>query len=170
MIKKMKLVSCFLAGALFFSSMSVEASSIPNDLTQEEVNKLTPLLRSIAIVPDSLLVTEKSSELTEYFKNKGITVKIQNEEQGDQARSKRGIPGCTLALGTVLVTTSISIAKLKNIKKYVEELGGVEQAVLHIYNDASVANKTRTAAGALTGLLVEVTGIKELEEECKLHK
>ncbi|GAC42147.1 hypothetical protein [Paenibacillus popilliae] len=166
MIKKMKLVSCFLACSLFFSSITVAASSNPNALPEKDVHKVTPLLTEISVIPDSLLVNRKSNEISNYLKSKGIIMNIYNEEQGEQARNKRGAAGCTLAIGTVLVTAAIPIAKIKKIKQYIETLGGIELTVLHLIKDTSVATKTEEATVALSGLLAELSGIKEISSEC----
>lgn len=165
MVKMMKLASCVLACSLFFSPSSIGAYSNQNALTKE-VHQTNSFLRAIAGTPDSLLKQGKSSEINEYFKSNGVIVNVYNEEQGEQARNKRGAAGCTLAISTVLVTTAIPIAKIKRINQYIETLGGIELTVLHLIKDTSVATKTEEATVALSGLLAELTGIKEITNEC----
>ncbi|KAK3311695.1 uncharacterized protein B0T15DRAFT_389494 [Chaetomium strumarium] len=73
---------------------------------------------------------------------------------------------CVAAIVQLLATTAVPAAKLLRIKKYIEALGGVKQAVQLLLGATTKAEKLRAGGEALVALSAELLGISTVKNNC----
>lgn len=116
---------------------------------------LTDLFSSIEAIPDSVLNSNDSVEANKYLQN------FQTPEV-----SYRGWWECSLAIGGVLVTTAVPIAKLVKIKRLVKALGGGVQAAKIIFGASLAGEKWAALGGAAKDLVLELAGVTSVKKAC----
>lgn len=173
-------LSLSLAGVTGFSS-SVSAATINDSnssyseelptYSQEDVDSLVPILSAIENIPDELLEEGNVDKIHEYFVSQGVDLTVTD---GDQVtpleQTNSGMVttssawSCSLAIGELIVTNAIPIAKITKIKKYVKALGGVTNTAKLLVG----ATTTTEKVGALSALIAELTGFDNVSTECGL--
>lgn len=73
---------------------------------------------------------------------------------------------CVAAIVQLLATTAVPAAKLLRIKKYIEALGGVKQAVQLLLGATTRAEKLKAGGEALVYLSAELLGISTVQKHC----
>ncbi|KXY17188.1 hypothetical protein [Bacillus sp. FSL K6-0067] len=168
--KKLLHSSVALAMGATFILPSISASAAENNNHYEEkytspeiVEQMKPILQAIEDIPDDLLQEDSPSiAVNKYFKEKNVDLQVYNEAKGETSRVKRGAWSCSLAIGELIVTNAIPIAKLVKIKKYVKALGGA-------WNTAKLlvgATHAHEKWALIAGLMAELSGFTDVKEEC----
>jgi hypothetical protein len=73
---------------------------------------------------------------------------------------------CVAAIVQLLATTAVPAAKLLRIKKYIEALGGVKQAVQLLLGATTKTEKLKAGGEALVALSAELLGISTVKNNC----
>ncbi|KAK4139957.1 uncharacterized protein C8A04DRAFT_15389 [Dichotomopilus funicola] len=73
---------------------------------------------------------------------------------------------CVAAIVQLLATTAVPATKLLRIKKYIEALGGVKQAVQLLLGATTYAEKLRVGGEVLVNLSAELLGISTVSKNC----
>ncbi|KAL2022941.1 hypothetical protein VTK56DRAFT_4156 [Thermocarpiscus australiensis] len=76
------------------------------------------------------------------------------------------IAKCVAAIVQLLATTAVPAAKLLRIKKYIEALGGTEQAVKLLLGATTRAEKLKAGGEILVNLSAELLGISSVKNNC----
>lgn len=74
--------------------------------------------------------------------------------------------GCAWALGQLIVSTAIPAAKLLKLKKAIQALGGVQNAVRLLAQHGFNANSLKRLGGAAYELVEIILDIKDVREKC----
>ena len=180
MKKSIKFISLFLTIiTLSFSTLgnvtkvyAAEKIQATYQYTQEDIDSLTPILDAIEQVPDDLLLNGNSGQINQYFRSKGIHLKVYNDLLGETTNA---VPirtplanywRCGLAIGQLLVTVAIPASQLTKIKKYISALGGVWNAAQLLVGATSASEKLQGTVAALSGILFTLTGISDIKDYC----
>ncbi len=180
-----KFVSIFLMVLMLFTSILSNAvitcaAEKPKDVKEiktykynsRDINSLTPIFYAIEDIPDELLKSGNSEQITQYFYDKGVQLNCYNDLLGETStkipiisfRSNQW--RCGLAIGQLLVTVGIPATKLAKIKKYISALGGVKKTVGLLIGATSVSEKLGGTLAALSELILTLTGISDNKEYC----
>ncbi|AVD55708.1 MAG: hypothetical protein LKH78_10660 [Weizmannia coagulans] len=119
-------------------------------MSRATADELLPVLDAIEHIPDELLEQGNQDEIQKYFKD--TLPKIQT----------KSVWSCSLAIGELLVTNAIPIAKLTKIKKYVKALGGAWETAKLLVGATTAGEKI----AALSALMAELTGFTNVRNEC----
>lgn len=180
MKKSIKFISLFLAiitlsTSIFPSITTVyanENTKMEYQYSQEDIDSLIPILEAIEQAPDALFETGTSTEINQYFQNKGVTLNVYNDSLGETqdsviiAMPRANYWRCGLALGQLLVTVAIPATKLAKIKNYIASLGGVWNAAKLLVGATTVSEKLQGALAGLSGILLTLTGISDIKDYC----
>ncbi|MCI6206620.1 MAG: hypothetical protein SPK00_10820 [Corynebacterium glucuronolyticum] len=80
--------------------------------------------------------------------------------------TRASVIGCAGAIGFLIAGNIVGAAKLLKIKRYINELGGVAEAVQLMKGATFSCKKMKVAGGTLGSLAAELTGIADVKEEC----
>lgn len=142
-------------------------------LSQEDMQKMTPLLEVIDEIPIDLLENGSSKEINDYMIERNVYTKIYNDNigeteedivEGTKIATRANWWKCALSLGQVVVTVGIPASQIVKIKNYIAALGGVKMAAKLLVGATTVSEKlagTLTALGTILGTLTGVTGVYE---------
>ncbi|KAK4234781.1 hypothetical protein C8A03DRAFT_18379 [Achaetomium macrosporum] len=95
----------------------------------------------------------------------GLTTLLERGELMARA-SWWKVTKCVAAIVQLLATTAVPAAKLLRIKKYIEALGGVKQAVQLLLGATTKAEKLKAGGEALVALSAELLGISTVKNNC----
>lgn len=182
MKKSIKITSALLATSLIVSPISGMINQYDNVakaynknhnniLTPQEIKEIEPLLQAIYNMPDYLEYAS-GKEINEYFKKFKIKTNFYNENIGETSDSisiitpRASFWGCVGSLSWLIGSTAVSGVKIFKIKKYMQELGGVTNAVKLMWGASFTKEKILAAGGALAGLGAEILGIKGVKDNC----
>lgn len=87
----------------------------------------------------------------------------------EEALDPRGFWEVTKCVGSIMWaigSTAIPVAKIARIKKYIEALGGVKEAVKLMLGATSKAEKLKAGGQALVNLSAELLGIAAVKTNC----
>lgn len=132
--------------------------SIPNDILEkgdDEVNKW--------LVENDYRST--SAELTEDV-DASVTLSTRTDIGELDARGFWDVTKCVGSILWAIGSTAIPIAKIARIKKYIEALGGVKNAVKLMLGATSKAEKLKAGGQALVNLASELLGIASVKANC----
>ncbi|WP_130451262.1 hypothetical protein [Zhihengliuella halotolerans] len=74
--------------------------------------------------------------------------------------------GCSAAIGTVIATTAIPVAKLLKIKRLVKAVGGVKETVKLMWGASFSYEKISALGGSIGVLAAEFIGVTSIREKC----
>lgn len=157
-----------------------------NVVEQARASAETPI---VPIAQSGLLDPSQAVEAREMESGLAYIVSIPDEvlAQGDHAVSKwmeanpsalyptgngavisiyASVAGCTAAILGVTAGNLVGAAKLLKIKKYINALGGVGEAVRLMWGASFSYEKMAAVGGALGALAGELTGITAVRNEC----
>lgn len=73
---------------------------------------------------------------------------------------------CSSAIVTMLVGNMIAASKILKIKKYMNALGGVKEAIQLMWGASFNFEKLQALGGALGGLAAELAGVAGIQKAC----
>lgn len=145
------------------TTSAVAKNQLESDaLTKEKARDVEEALTLINSVPDDVL--KKGDKATQEWLQKQPAVKSQKEKGAVEPYADAW--GCTLAIAWLLGSTVVSAAKILKIKKYIQALGGVKEAVQVMWGASFTYEKMQAAGGALAGLAAELIGITSVRNQC----
>ena len=81
-------------------------------------------------------------------------------------RERASVVGCIGAVTWLIGSNVVGAAKILKIKKYIQALGGVKEAVELMWKASFKFEKMKAAGGALAGLGAELLGIMGVKDQC----
>ncbi|GAA2955241.1 hypothetical protein [Glutamicibacter sp. BW77] len=143
------------APALKGTSVSVDAQSITEDQKQAE-----ELLRIIDEIPESVLL--QGDEATRQW----ISEHLVQGTGIEGVASAAGFLECSGAILLAIGTTAIPVAKILKIKKLMNSLGGVNEAIRIMWGASFSYEKLQALGGAAAALGAELLGIAAIKTGC----
>lgn len=130
--------------------------------SKEQLDQLKPMLEAIENVPDQLLEEGNTNEINQYFHEKNVDIKVSNGVNEVNIERVGGTWECSVAIGELIVTNAIPIAKLAKIKKYVKALGGAWETAKLLVGATNAGEKW----AMVTALMAELSGFTDVKNEC----
>ncbi|PPB48686.1 hypothetical protein C4K88_13265 [Arthrobacter pityocampae] len=84
----------------------------------------------------------------------------------DQASTDANVFLCTGAIAAAIAGVALPASKILKIKKLMNELGGVSEAVKLMWGASFSYEKMAVAGGAFASLAAELVGIAGIQQEC----
>ncbi|MEW6926548.1 hypothetical protein QEV13_06920 [Trueperella pyogenes] len=166
MMKTSKIVIAGLTSvALMFGSVGV-ANAQPYESPSS--------VATVSENPEELARTARAMELLlGYYDSIPNDILAQGEEAVKAWQEDHPIPmvrasfwGCLGSVAWAIGSNVVSVAKIAKIKKYMQALGGVKEAVRLMWGASFKLEKMKAAGGALAGLGAEILGIKGVKDQC----
>ena len=85
---------------------------------------------------------------------------------GDQVGTNANVFLCTGAIAAAIAGVALPAAKILKVKKLMNELGGVTEAVKLMWGASFSYEKMAVAGGAFGALAAELVGIAGIQQEC----
>lgn len=137
------------------ASLTVEAQNIIEDQKQAE-----ELLRIIDDIPESVLL--QGDEATRQW----ISEHLVQGSNIEGVATRAGFLECSGAILLAIGTTAIPVAKVLKIKKLMNSLGGVNEAIKIMWGASFSYEKLQALGGAAAALGAELLGIAAIKTAC----
>lgn len=154
-------------GALLMSSTPGQAAEslptlMPVDTTSNNLlqspEQAEALLKVIDKIPESVLL--KGDFATQQW------IALNLGYGGPNAVNPQGFLECSGAILWVIGSTVFPAAKILKIKRYMNALGGVGEAIRIMWGASFSYEKLQAFGGAAAALAAELTGISEVRNKC----
>lgn len=131
--------------------------------SKEQLDQLQPMLEAIENVPDQLLEEGNEFEINQYFHEKKVDLRVSDGTNNEIYNERtQGAWECSVAIGELIVTNAIPIAKLTKIKKYVKALGGAWETAKLLVGATNAGEKW----AMVTALMAELSGFTDVKNDC----
>lgn len=137
----------------FASSVSVDSIVFSDFNEDEAAQAMHQLLSYFSSIPDDVL-ERGDNALTEW------------QKQNPVPSTRASVLGCIGAVLWLVGSNVIGVAKILKIKKLIDKLGGVAEAVKIMWGASFKWEKMQAAGGALAELGTELLGIAGVKEQC----
>lgn len=147
------------------SSFSDQSQPIISQATTSQSADVEAGLSMLASIPDEVLLQGDAATQQWLQANPpGAGASIVSPK--DQASTTADFWGCSGSIALMLAGVALPAAKILKIKKLMNELGGVSEAVKLMWGASFSYEKMQVAGGALASLGAELLGIAGVQEKC----
>lgn len=137
-----------------------EVSQASESLLENET-QMTQLLQIIDSIPEEVLLQGDEA------KNEWLAAHVDTSVPAPgQISTMANFWTCSGAIATVVASTAFPAAKILKIKRYINALGGVSEAVRVMWGASFSYEKVRALGGAAEALAGEIIGITEVKQGC----
>lgn len=162
-------VTCGLAAGSTTAVAAQPTASVPLEPTgvtsaSNQAAEIEAELNYLMSIPDSILL-EGDAALHQWTAQNPPAGPVTGVP-GDQVGTNANVFLCTGAIAAAIAGVALPAAKILKIKKLMNELGGVTEAVQLMWGASFSYEKMAAAGGAFGALAAEFVGIAGIQQEC----